>query len=596
MFVIEKINDDILTAKFTYYPPYISRIKKIPGAVFIKDLKKWQFPIASFDLFEEEFKGEIVYKTPRWIIKDEPIPDMSKQYKLNNNIDLPELKYTPYNYQSYGMKFMIDRLLDYGFVFNTDSMGLGKTFQTLANIEYLVSNKECKKILISCKKSIKNQWKSEIEKFTYLADKLDIVIIKGTKKQREKQYKNFTNGIMIINHHLVMNDYMDIKRLEPDIVCVDECHIMKKYSGCIQNAHKEVCKKSKYNILLTATPIMSRPYDIFGLIDIVNEDYFGDYKDFKKRYVISEWNRTYESIIGYKNLDELRDLVQNIIIRRTADEIKMDLPEFVHTKIECDIDKTQIQLIETLTAKKKELNDEREELDIDLERCNDDERKEALRKKIEGIEASLKGLIASEQAIANDPNLFHLTKSKMIKNVFDGVVSDKYKYSSKTEATIELVSSILEAEGKVVIFSKFETSVKYLKQLIQEELNIKVLQYSGEIKEEERNKNIELFHTEEYNVLIGTSALAEGINLQCANYLIHYDLADTPAIEDQRNGRIRRLGSIYKFSNIYYMLTKDSYDVKLLEKNQKKRDLSNGLIELNEAQQIALINEMTKEN
>ena len=54
------------------------------------------------------------------------MPDMSKMYEITDkSIVAPTLKLKPYDYQDYGIRFMIDKILKNGFVLNADDVGLG---------------------------------------------------------------------------------------------------------------------------------------------------------------------------------------------------------------------------------------------------------------------------------------------------------------------------------------------------------------------------------------------------------------------------------------------------------------------------------------
>lgn len=127
--VTEKLDEDTIKVSFNYYKPYITRIKKIPGSHYDGKLKAWLFPIGFFVFFEDEFKGEIIYKTPRWIILNEPMPDLKSMYKINHNIHLPKLKLNLFDYQEFGSKYLIDILYKSRFAICADDVGLGSCLQ-----------------------------------------------------------------------------------------------------------------------------------------------------------------------------------------------------------------------------------------------------------------------------------------------------------------------------------------------------------------------------------------------------------------------------------------------------------------------------------
>lgn len=132
MLIVEKLNEDYFTVSSKYSESYNQRFREIPGQVFDREIKKRIIPISSFNIFEFTFLGEIIYKTPKWELTGESMPDYTKSYTLqNNDLKLPRLKINPYDYQEYGVKYMIEKIDKYGFVINADSVGLGNVTHSL---------------------------------------------------------------------------------------------------------------------------------------------------------------------------------------------------------------------------------------------------------------------------------------------------------------------------------------------------------------------------------------------------------------------------------------------------------------------------------
>ena len=124
MLVITQLPSGQLSIKADYF--YKDRIKNIPTAKFNPDTKQWIIENFMLGTLENNFQGELVYKTPRWVILNQPMPDMSKMYEITDkSIVAPTLKLKPYDYQDYGIRFMIDKILKNGFVLNADDVGLG---------------------------------------------------------------------------------------------------------------------------------------------------------------------------------------------------------------------------------------------------------------------------------------------------------------------------------------------------------------------------------------------------------------------------------------------------------------------------------------
>lgn len=124
MLTVTQLPNGKISIKADYF--YRNRLKNIPTATFNPDTKQWVIESFMLGELEHRFAGELVYKTPRWVILNEPMPDMSAMYKLSrDDIDVPQMKLLPYDYQNYGMKFMIDKVENQGFVLNADDVGLG---------------------------------------------------------------------------------------------------------------------------------------------------------------------------------------------------------------------------------------------------------------------------------------------------------------------------------------------------------------------------------------------------------------------------------------------------------------------------------------
>ena len=588
MLVVTQLPDKKLSIKCNYY--YRSRVNKIPTAYFNPVTKQWIIESFMLGTLENEFEGELVFKTPRWVILNQPMPDMSSMYKISDDsIQAPDLKLKPYDYQSYGIRFMIDKLLKHNMVLNADSVGTGKTIQSIGTIKWFIENKGYNKFLIICKKSIKRQWRNEFLKFTDLDKEFNIIYTGETAAKRKKAYKEFNNsnkGILITNYHSFLNDTDMFKQMDFDLVVIDEAHSIKARKGVLNNNIASVVQ-GKPIIFLTGTPVMSKPEDIFGIIQIADPSYFGKWTPFSKEYLVYASTNFGIQLIGAKNLDKLREKVQDILIRRTEYDISIQLPKTNIIKYECDMDNTQMKLLESIKIEQKEIMDSMAVLrdkDGNIKNMN----------AYNQLDAQSKALIAARQAASTDPRMFLLSPSKMMKEHFGELIPKSYKMSSKTETIIDIVEDIIEEGNKVILFSKFRTSVILLANDLQDKLKVNVLLYTGSENGEVRDTAVDLFTTsQDHNILLGTEAMAEGLNLQAAKYVINIDQPDTFAIKTQRIGRARRASSEFDNIVVYDMITSSmgnikSKDEERLENIENNKDLNDALISLDDSQSIAL--------
>lgn len=591
---------DFLDVKCPFYA--VNRLKMhCVNPKFDWDRKVWLIARHHVDSLLREFPGELYFKTPLWMIKNEPMPDMTSLYHIDPNIALPEMKIPLYDYQSFGARFMIDRILRNGMVINSDGCGLGKTPQGLAVMQWFRDNREAKRFLIIAKKSIKAQWKGEIARFTMFEETSNFPIeyTPDTKKKRERVYKKILDadqGILIVNYENFLNDTDMIRKINFDMVIIDEAHCVKTRQGIKNNNIGHVIHGCP-TVFLTGTPIMSRPEDLYGIVQMANPDYFGNWDEFQEKYLVVEDRGYYTSVVGAKHLDVLRDLTQDIVIRRTEHEIAVNLPSVITKNISVDADKIQRNIISAIDQECSSYQWELNELLQQIKSSQvDSSTKKGLRERVTFLSSVLKGYIACRQFTATDPGAFSFSKARML-NPYRKMIPANYKMSPKTEAVLNEIREILDNEEKVILFSKFVTIGLYLKTVVEKELKVNVLMYTGKENTEQRAENIKLFRfSDQYNILIGSDAMAEGLNLAEARHIINIDLPDTYAIYQQRIGRARRVSSAYSTVIVHNCLTADSVDISKMDTLKNNRDLDGALIGSDKAQSEALKKALVNQN
>jgi SNF2 family DNA or RNA helicase len=582
MITVEQHTPGELILSFKYFQEYIDRVKSL-GAKYEPNTKTWRLDQCFINALDHEFSGELFYKTPRWEITGEKPPDYSSMYKFDTKANIDELgfKLKPFPYQNFGIRFIVDRLLKDSMAFICDDVGLGKTIQAIGGIQYVIKNDLVKDIMIICKKSLKSQWADEIAKFVDVD--ADIYVVPDNKVKRHKMYQEIKANprvtITIVNYHIVLNDS---KLLKPDFTIYDEVHVAKKHDGKINGACKEITKNALYCLFMTGTPIMSKPEDLYGIVSIKDKKYFGgSYAKFEKRYLVKSYGN-YVQTVGCRNLDELRDKTQRLILRRTASEVTIDLPDVLEIDKYVDMDSTQKDVLNFVGDKSQDTLDRIEK----LKSFNSTD--EEIKKKIEMLEGASKGYIAIEQIIANNPRLFHFSKSEGIRKTYAKFTPTAKYVSPKFTALLDIVEEIKEANQKVIIFSKYETVVKYLVDFLDSQ-KIKGVAYFGQLSGDEREKVINEFkYNDTVTAIVGTDAMAEGLNLQMANVVINLDLAYNQAIHMQRIGRARRAGSRHKTVIVYNLLTRGTIDEKIYNKIKETKQSFDVFVSANKAQSKAL--------
>lgn len=127
-------------------------------------------------------------------------------------------------------------------------------------------------------------------------------------------------------------------------------------------------------------------------------------------------------------------------------------------------------------------------------------------------------------------------------NMFIELLKTEYFNSKKNEL------------GKLVIFTESADTLNYLTERLSSETNYKVLSITAgnrnkmfETIRENFDANFEGITKDDFDIILTTDVLAEGINLHRANVIVNYDTPWNPTKLIQRLGRINRIGSKARF-------------------------------------------------
>jgi len=124
----------------------------------------------------------------------------------------------------------------------------------------------------------------------------------------------------------------------------------------------------------------------------------------------------------------------------------------------------------------------------------------------------------------------------------------------KTECLVENIKKEFakkpnenEPKRKIVIFSEYADTVKYVIKKLEQQLSQKILTVAGDLpasKIETINKNFDAsykYQEDKYDILLTTDKISEGFNLNRAGMVVNYDIPWNPVRVIQRLGRINRI-------------------------------------------------------
>ena len=301
---------------FRYSPRIVEVVRSLPGATWLPGVRGWRVsPSAVETLAKMGFKIS---------------PSVLELYEKPKP-SLKGFKAKLYPYQAEGVRITLEK----NRVLIADEMGLGKTIQALA---YLQARKDLRPAVIVCPASLKINWLRECEKFLEDCPENQAVALSG-KTPEETQ-----GSIFIINYD-ILKEWQPV--LKPKAVIGDEAHYIKNTRSNRSKAFKKLCKNAESVILLTGTPVLNRPIELYPLLNLLAPHEFGNYIAYGKRYCAGHQKeiitrggipRVVWDFTGRSHLDELNQkLKSTVMIRRLKKDVLKDLPPKQYAVVKVEI-------------------------------------------------------------------------------------------------------------------------------------------------------------------------------------------------------------------------------------------------------------------
>lgn len=431
-------------------------------------------------------------------------------------------------------------------------MGLGKTITSLAVSDVIKANS----VLIVCPASLKYNWAEEIEK--WLPDK-SYSILDGSKEKRIEALNSDAN-FYITNYASVREKsrakvngnwtkvdnelFLAINKKEFEVGIYDEVHRAKNRKSQQTKALYKITNGIKRNYLLTGTPIMNTPEDLWSLLHIIDRKKFSSFWRFVHRYC-EVWDNGFGKEIGSaKNPKEFRDMLKPYMLRRLKEEVIEDMPELTKQKswveLEGKQNKVYHQMEEDMVA---ELS-EQEEIKAPI-----------IISKI----MRLKQIAVSEQLLAEKPSI------------------KKFKKSAKIKALNEIIDD--SGDQKIVVFTQYQSAAKLVAKMLDKE-GIGYGMIHGGIKNEERQKEVNKFQeNDSCKIFVATiKAGGLGLTLTAGSIAVFLDKDWTNANNTQAVDRLHRIGQERNVT-VIELLAKNSIEEYIEELLAEKQETFDSLIE-----------------
>ena len=201
-----------------------------------------------------------------------------------------------------------------------------------------------------------------------------------------------------------------------------------------------------------------------------------------------------------------------------------------------------------------------------------------------------------EDARYSDPTIEICTPDDFVEGFADGILHDdkilsdlvtmweKIDYDPKLEVFIERMGSELfdksiNNEGKLLVFSESKETTQYLMTSLKERGYSRILMVTSDNRNDVMSVLKENFDAKysgprknDYDIVISTEVLAEGVNLHRANVIVNYDTPWNSTRLMQRIGRVNRIGSVAKEVHVFnfFPTSKVNDDIELEKKAKMK--------------------------
>lgn len=408
-------------------------------------------------------------------------------------------------YQNVGIEFFYAAG---GKAINADEPGSGKSAQGLGYAAHI----DARRVLVICPASVKPAWSMEVQKWTKFSS---IEIDSKTKIHTIPAEIR----VWIINYDILKKHFNELSKTHFDLLIVDEAHMIKSVTTQRTKAVRVLAQNVK-TIFLTGTPLLSRPVEMFPILNIIDPVKWGNYYDFTRRYCNGHRDRWGYNVSGATHMDELHEKIKGYFIRRTKKQILPQLPP-----------KNRILYPVRMNNEFTDLYNQ--------------------------AETNLADFLITHLGRQAAEIAKTLQAEKLAQlNVLRQIVS-----MGKMEAAKDLIESIVQAGEKVIVFSSFVAPLEELKSIYKDTAVL----LTGQTPVKERGDIVKRFQTDDsVRVFLGgIKSSGVGITLTAATNVVFIDYSWNPSDHAQGEDRLHRPGQTASSVNIYQLYCANTMDDRL---------------------------------
>jgi len=437
--------------------------------------------------------------------------------------------------------------------------GLGKTLTVITALrrKFNEQRRILPTLILSPKITLYN-WKDEWLKFSKIPEERILVLIGDTKKRMEmitKARSKYGDDIICITNYesLVVNkSYFDLLfEWSPVCLVCDESQKVKTHNSKRTKQTTKLSDTSTYRYLLSGTPVLNSPMDIFAQYRILDKGksfgrnffhfrnlyFFDKNAGMPKDKYFPDWR------IRPRAMEDMNKKIYAIAQRAVKSEC-LDLPPFIKKKVVVELSPEQRKAYE--------------------------EMKKHFVTYLEG-EA-----VVAELAITKMLRLAQITTG-FANNDLGETIS--FKKNPRKAALLEVLEEITPGH-KVLVWAVFKENYEQVRDVCKK-LKIDMVEAHGGISDKDKFAAVDRFNTDpECRVFLGhPGSLGIGINLIPATYSVYYSRTHNADHDVQSEARNYRGGSeIHSSVTRVDIVAEGTIDEIILEALANKMTMSNELL------------------
>jgi len=525
------------------------------------------------------------------------------------------------DYQREGIRFLYSHYREGSGALLCDDMGLGKTVQVVAMI-VAVLQKKCTKsdilltgpyeshdlgtFLVVCPGSVLYNWVEEIETWSHLKcgvyhkDKKGLVLDRAMRKRYD---------VVITTHETAKLHVDELNKMKWLAVFMDEAHHLKDPKSLLCLGISKLQVKSRF--ALTGTLMQNKLKELWVLLNWVNPNCLGTLKSFQDKFEkpilqAQKFDCTKRELAtGRLMQEQLSDLLSNWVLRRTSEVLSTQLPKKEEFVVFCPLTELQRSVYQAILDTDDIQLIVQSELTCDcgsgVKRgdccytCNS-EGTPWSRLVNEHLVLLIKcanhvGLLYQRTSESVRTSLLTKTQ-KVCQTVFNKypqliemsckaslITLSNPKYCGKIKTLDILLERFSDEKSKVLIFS---LSVQLL-NIIEERLigcNHSYLRLDGKTKVEDRVELVHRFNSSPniFVFLISKKCGGVGLNVTGANRVILFDPSWNPAVDQQAEDRVFRIGQ-RRDVEVFRLISEGTIEEMMYLREVYKQQIGNTVVE-----------------